>query len=200
MLQEHSAADTAGARRIMIDSQLRVSGVIDPAVLATMMRTPREDYVPAAARDTAYTDRAVPLGEGRFLAAPLVHGRMLVEAAPTLADRVLVVTGGSDYLAALVTPLVAACVSIDAAAAIAPAHGADDTYTLILIDGAVEVLPEALSSQLVEGGRIVTGLVERGVTRLAAGRRIGGHVALVPLVDLGIPVLPEFAAVRGWSF
>ncbi len=199
ILQERPAG-TAAARRAMIDSQLRVSGVTDPVVLAAMMGVPREDFVPAAARDVAYIDRAVPLGEGRFLAAPLVHGRMLAEAASTLADDVLVVSGGSGYLAALVTPLVASCVSIDAAAATAPAKAARGSYTLILIDGAIETLPAALTARLAEGGRIVTGLVERGVTRLAIGRRIGGRVALLPLADLGIPVLPEFAAKRGWSF
>ena len=57
-----------------------------------------------------------------------------------------------------------------------------------------------VGAQLAEGGRIVTGLVERGVTRLAAGRRAAGEVALLPLAELGIPVLPEFAAPKRWSF
>ena len=199
VLQERPAG-TSAARRAMIDSQLRVSGVTDPVVLGAMLRVPREDFVPAAARDVAYIDRAVPLGDGRFLAAPLVHGRMLAEAAPTLSDHVLVVSGGSGYLAALVTPLVASCVSVDAAAAIAPARDAAGAFTLILVDGAIEALPASLVARLAEGGRIVTGVAERGVTRLAVGRRIAGTVALLPLTDLGIPVLPEFAARRGWSF
>ncbi len=48
--------------------------------------------------------------------------------------------------------------------------------------------------------RVVTGLVVRGLTRLAAGRKAAGEVALVPLAEIGIPVLPEFAAPKGWSF
>ena len=200
LLQERPTSATAGARRAMIDCQLRVSGVTDAAVLGAMMRVPREDFVPAAARDAAYIDRAVPLGDGRFLAAPLFYGRMLSEAAPTLSDSVLVVNGGCGYLAALVTPLVGSCVSIGTAAALAPAPAADAAYTLILIDGAIGTLPETLAARLTEGGRIVTGLAERGVTRLALGRSIGGHVALLALADLGIPLLPEFAATRGWSF
>ena len=51
-----------------------------------------------------------------------------------------------------------------------------------------------------DGHRIVTGLVERGVTRLATGRKQGGEVALLPLADIGIPVLREFAAPKRWSF
>lgn len=191
--------DTAtAARRAMIDSQLRVSGVNDAGVLAAMTRVAREDFVPEAARGHAYIDRAIPLGAGRSLAAPLVHGLMLSEARPTAADRTLVVTGGTDYLAALVAAMSAHADTLDAAeAATKKGKGA---YTLILVDGAVEALPATLAAQLAEGGRIVTGLVTRGVTRLAVGRKVAGEVSLLPLAEIGIPVLPEFAAPQRWSF
>ena len=96
----------AAARKAMIDSQLRTSGVNADFVLARMAAVPREDFVPASAKGVAYMDRAIPLGEGRALAAPLVQGMMLQEAWPTLADKVLIVDGGSGYLAELVRPLV----------------------------------------------------------------------------------------------
>ncbi len=66
--------------------------------------------------------------------------------------------------------------------------------------GAIEELPAALAAQLSAEGRLVTGLVTRGVTRLAVGRKAAGEVALLPLAELGIPVLPEFAAPKRWSF
>jgi protein-L-isoaspartate(D-aspartate) O-methyltransferase len=192
-------ADASGAsavaRRAMIDSQLRTSGVNEPWVLAAMDRVPREDFLPATAKAAAYIDRAVPLGDGRFLAAPLVHGKMLAEALPTAADAALLVGDGAGYLAALLRPLVG---SLDASA-----DGATPgarAYSLIVVDGAIEELPAALAAQLAEGGRIVTGLVLRGVTRLAAGRKAAGDVTLLPLAEIGIPVLPEFAAPQRWSF
>ncbi|MBX4390133.1 hypothetical protein K4H03_29065, partial [Mycobacterium tuberculosis] len=46
-----------------------------------------------------------------------------------------------------------------------------------LIDGAVEAIPGALADQLRDGGRVVTGLSDRGVTRIASGVRTGGGVA-----------------------
>ena len=46
---------------------------------------------------------------------------------------------------------------------------------------------------------MVTGVVAEGVTRLAIGRKVAGQVALLPLAELGIPVLTEFAAPKGWS-
>ena len=200
MTAERAASqDFTIARRAMIDSQLRVSGVTEEFVLTAMNRAPREDFVPAAARGHAYIDRAIPLGNGRALPAPLFHGRLLAEAAPASDDSVLLVSCGSGYLAALVAPLVGSLAVVDAADAAAMKQKKGG-YTLLLIDGAIEELPEALAGQLAEGGRIVTGLVARGVTRLAAGRKLGGAVALQPLAEMGIPVLGEFTAPKRWSF
>lgn len=206
LTEDRSASDSAAtpapnsaaatARRAMIASQLRTSGVNEPWVLAAMSAVPREDYVPAAMRDAAYIDRAIPLGEGRFLAAPLVHGRMLAEAAPGKADKALLVGDGQGYLAALLRGLVG---SLDAVAPGAELDGIGD-YSLIVIDGAIEVLPEALGARLAQDGRLVTGLVVRGVTRLTTGRKAAGTVSLLPLAEMGIPVLPGFAAPKRWSF
>ena len=191
--------DFTAARRAMIDSQLRVSGVTEDFVLAAMNRVAREDFVPAAARGHAYIDRAIPLGNGRALPAPLFHGRLLAEAVPAADDSVLLVSCGSGYLAALVAPLAGSLAVVDAADA-AAMKNKKGGYTLLLIDGAIEVLPDALAGQLAEAGRIVTGLVARGVTRLAVGRKLGGAVSLQPLAEMGIPVLGEFAAPKRWSF
>lgn len=193
-----SGAASEAARRAMIDSQLRTSGVNEPWVLAAMARVAREDFVPEGARAAAYTDRAVPLGDGRFLAAPLVQGRLLAEAKPTAEDKALLVGDGKGYLAALLGPLVGSLDAVDPAEA--AARKRKTSYSLIIIDGAIEELPTVLTAQLEEGGRIVTGQVLRGVTRLAIGRKAAGEVALLPLAEIGIPVLPEFAAPKRWSF
>ena len=83
------------------------------------------------------------------------------------------------------------------AAEVATATG---SYSLIVIDGAVEVLPDSLVGLLADGGRVVSGLALRGVTRLATGRKAAGQIALQPLAELGFAVLPEFAAPKRWSF
>jgi protein-L-isoaspartate(D-aspartate) O-methyltransferase len=190
--------DFEAARRAMIDSQLRTSGVNEHWVLAAMNRVPREDYVPADWRDAAYIDRAVPLGNGRMLAAPVVHGMMLAHARPAKDDKVLLVGESGGYLAALLAPL---CGSLDVLDPSAAANGAAEAdYTLLIVDGAVEVLPDALGGALAEGGRVVSGLVSRGITRLAIGVKTAGDIALQPVAEIGMPVLPEFAAPKRWSF
>jgi protein-L-isoaspartate(D-aspartate) O-methyltransferase len=198
MTQDRPASAAEAARRAMIDSQLRTSGVNQPWVLAAMMQVPREDYVPQAMRDAAYIDRAIPLGGGRALASPLVHGRMLAEAAPTEDDKVLLIGDDKGYLAALLRLLAGSLDTLDPAQAVK--RKGKGSYSLVIVDGAAETLPKSIAAQLVDGGRIVTGLVERGVTRLATGRKAGAEIALLPVAEIGIPILPEFAAPKRWSF
>jgi protein-L-isoaspartate(D-aspartate) O-methyltransferase len=183
----------------MIDSQLRTSGVNAEPVLRRMAEVERERFVPESARGFAYIDRAIALGDGRQLAAPVVHGMMLQEARPGPDDRVLLVDGGSGYLAELLRPMVGSLEVVTPTEVTAPT-GEDGEFTLLVIDGAVEQLPDALARRLAEGARAVAGVVENGITRLAIGRKAAGHLALLPLAELGIPVLPEFAAPKGWSF
>ena len=186
------------ARRAMIDCQLRVSGVNEPAVLAALDSVAREDFVPAAMKANAYIDRAIALDDGHFLPAPLVHGRLLTEALPAAGETVLVVSA-SGYLGALVAALGGNVSTISPADALS-AKKKGEPVSLILIDGAIEQLPATLAARLAEGGRIVTGTAERGVTRLASGRKVGGEVTLLPLADIGMPILTEFAAPKPWSF
>ncbi len=192
-------SSTEAARRAMIDSQLRTSGVNEPFVLARMAAVPREDFVPAAARDTAYIDRAIPLENGRRLAAPLFYGMMLAEAQPHPGDTALVVDGGSGYLAELLRPLVGSLEVISPEEALKNSRKTA-LCSLLLVDGAVEELPASLAKRLADGGRVLTGLASQGVTRLAVGRKTAGGIALLPLAELGIPRLSEFDKAAGWSF
>ena len=190
--------DFAAARRAMIDSELRTSGVNEPFVLERMNAVAREDFVPEAMRSTAYTDRAIRLGEGKALPAPLFHGMMLAEAQPAKDDEVLVIDGGSGYLGALVEPLVGSLRTLSAEEAIGGRK--KGAYSLVLIDGAVEHLPPAIAKLVAEGGRIVTGMVDRGVTRLATGRKAAGSLALLPLAEIGVPRMHQFDRPASWSF
>jgi protein-L-isoaspartate(D-aspartate) O-methyltransferase len=199
IVEERPEAGHHAARRAMIDSQLRTSGVNADFVLRRMAAVAREDFVPQSARGFAYIDRAISIGDGRYLAAPVVHGMMLQEADPTPADKALLVDGGSGYLAELLRPLVGSLEVIAPGDAAAKSRKSED-ITLLIIDGAVEQLPDALVRRLADQARAVTGTVDSGVTRLAIGRKAAGAVVLQPLAELGIPVLPEFAAPKGWSF
>lgn len=191
-------AEAGTARRAMIDSQLRTCGVNEPWVLSALASVAREDYVPVEYRAAAYIDRAVPMGQGRALPAPLFHGKLLGAAEPLASDKVLVVTAGSDYLAAVVGKLNSNVDKIDVAALSGGLPGTG--YTLILIDGAAGEVPAVLTDALAAEGRIVTGTIQKGITRLTIGRKVGGTVSYLPLAEIGIPAIAELAAPKSWSF
>lgn len=194
-----AANSSAIARRAMIDSQLRVSGVNDPAILAAMGAVPREDYVPADRRAVAYADRAIPLGDGRVLAPALTHGQMLTEAQLSADDTVLVISA-NGYLAALAGLIAGSVTCRESLKAAGGSPKARGSYSVILIDGAAEVLPAGINALLADDGLVVTGLIENGVTRLATGRKAAGTIALFTLSEADFAPLTEFAAPRKWSF
>lgn len=183
----------------MIDSQLRTTGVNSDFVLRRMRAVPREQFVPESARGVAYMDRAIPLGTGRFMAAPLVQGMMLEQAAPRGDEHAIIVDGGSGYLAELLRPLVGTLEVLAPEDAVAPSRKSAKA-DLLIIDGAVEHIPDALTKRLADDARVVTGLINDGLTRLAQGRKSGSGVALIPVSEIGIPRLPEFDKPKGWSF
>lgn len=191
--------DTKAARKAMIDSQLRTSGVNEEFILARMLAVPREDFLPEEKAGLAYIDRSVSLSEGAHLASPLFYGKLLLEAAPLPADRALVISGGTAYLETLIAPLVSEVTVISPVDAV-QGNLPKGEYSLILVDGAIEELPSSLSACLAEGGRIVSGLVLRQVTRLASGRKIAGKLSLELVEDLGMPVLSAFNKPKGWTF
>ncbi|MET0370806.1 MAG: protein-L-isoaspartate O-methyltransferase [Sphingobium sp.] len=201
-------------RAAMVESQLRTSDVDDPRVIAVMAKVPREQFLPPERRAMAYVDRPVPLAGGRALNPPLVTGRLIKEARIVAGDKVLLIGGATGYTAALLTGLGAAVTLLeeeDGPAVDLPgvtlvrgplAAGAPTgaPFDLLFIDGAVEEVPATLVEQVVDGGRVVTGLVERGVTRLCSGRVVAGSLGLVRLADLEMVVLPGFAAPAGFVF
>lgn len=208
--------DFAAAREAMIESQLRPQGVTDPAVLEAMGRVQRERFLPNETRPLAYVDRAVSIGSGRFLSAPAVLGQLLTQMMPERGQRALVVGAGSGYSVAVLTEmglgvlaiesdptLIAAARDSGVRASEAPLAGGDPQhapYDQILIDGAVEYIPDEIIEQLADGGRLGTALIDRGITRLVIGRKAGGAFGTLSIADAGVPALPGFSRPKAFTF
>jgi len=208
--------DFKAARLLMVESQLRPEGVVDPAVVAAMGSVERERFVPEAARSLAYVDRAIPLGDGRFLSAPAALGQLLTQMMPERGERALVVGAGTGYSAAVLAEMGLEVVAVESSADLAgrarklgvkvaegPLEAGDPnggSFNQILIDGAVEEIPDAIVAQLADGGRLGTGLIDRGITRLAIGRKAGGAFGYLTIGDAGVPALPGFSRPKEFTF
>lgn len=208
-------------RDAMVSNQLRTTAVSDPRVVAAMKAVPREAFVPEDRKALAYVDVITPLANGRGMNPPMATGRMLTEAPIGAGDSVLIIGAATGYAATVASRLAAKVVAVEEDEALAenaasllkaesnvtlvkgplaagaPKHG---PYDVILIDGLVETIPDTLAKQLKDGGRIVAGLLEGGVSRLVRGIKAAGTISYLPFADAEAVSLPGFAKPKGFSF
>lgn len=216
MTVQRPIPDFAAARLAMVESQLRPQGVTDGAVLEAMGGIERESFLPSHTRPLAYVDRAVAMGDGRFLSSPAVLGQLLTQMMPRAGQSALVIGAGTGYSTAVLRAMGLDVTAIECSADLAAAareNGVDvieapleggyrkgAPYGHILIDGAVEHIPDAIIDQLSDGGRLGTALVDRGITRLIIGRKVAGAFGYLSVGDAGVPALPGFARPRAFTF
>ncbi len=212
----------AEARRNMVGNQLRANTVTDSALLAVMGELPREAFLPAALAGCAYVDEDVKLGHGRVLMEPMVLARLIQAAKVAPGDRVLDIGCATGYSTAVLARLAKSVVALESDPVLArQARGAlaglgitnatvvegkldqgyppQAPYDVILIGGAIEHLPRAISGQLAQGGRVVAVLAARGRTGKAS-LYTGRPLTRVMLFDAATGLVPGFADEPSFVF
>lgn len=219
----------AEQRTRMVDSQLRTESITDHRLLAVMGEIPRELFVPPDQKALAYLDRDVPFyatgggARGRAMMEPAPLGRLIQALDVGQDERALVVGAGTGYSAAILARLAAGVVGVESDPALAAqairnlgqlgvanatvvvgpleaGNAAGAPYDVILLDGAVEMLPAVLLDQLAEGGRLA-GVV--GYGRAAAATlytRSEGDIGGRPVFDADVPPLPGFRKPAAFVF
>jgi protein-L-isoaspartate(D-aspartate) O-methyltransferase len=89
----------------MVELQLYRRGIADERVLAAMGRVPRELFVPAEVREAAYSDAALPIGDGQTISQPYMVALICEQLSLHGTERVLDVGTGSGYQAAVLAEL-----------------------------------------------------------------------------------------------
>ena len=156
------------------------------------------------------------IGPGRFLAPPAALGQLLNRMMPQRGERALVVGAGTGYSAAVLAAMGVEVTAVESDSGLAEiarnagvsiVEGALEAgcakhapYELILIDGAVPAIPEAIVQQLADGGRLGAALIDRGITRLIVGRKADGAFGHVSIADAGVPALPGFISAKAFIF
>jgi protein-L-isoaspartate(D-aspartate) O-methyltransferase len=216
--------DYAATRRRMVENQLRTSHVTHPGVIQAMLEVPREAFLPARLRGIAYVDEDIPLGNGRFLMEPLVLARLLQLAWIGPADAVLAIGCDCGYGAAVMARLATSVVALESdpdlvagatrtlsdlgvdnvavvEGPLAAGYGRGAPFDLIVFGGAVAAVPDAITGQLAEMGRVVA--VVAGPGRIGRGtlmRRTQGVLSRRQEFDAATPVLPGFAPQPRFEF
>ncbi len=220
--------DSAVARTLMSKSQLLTNHVQDERVIDAIEAVKREDFVPEAFAQSAYVDDEIMLAPERYLLEPLVFAQMLELADITPDASVLDIGCGLGYSAAVLSKLCKRVTAVENHPELVnearkrlskmknvdvmtaplvngcPAHG---PYDAIIIEGAVQHVPEVLIEQLKEGGRLVT--VENVALRPGADSGLGtlvkitklrGHEDRFHATDASVPVMPGFKNKTSFQF
>jgi len=213
------------ARQTMVDCQLRPTKVTDERVIEAFASVPREAFVGRNQRAIAYIDEDLPLPGGRCMMEPMVLARMVQTLAIESDDNVLVIGASSGYGAAIMARLAASVIAVETRAQMVEKSqetlvsiGADNAvaikgrltegfadeapYDAILIEGAVETVPERILEQLGNGGRLaaVWRPDGRAVGVASIWTQAGGSFVRKPLFDAQVPLLDEFRCKREFIF
>jgi protein-L-isoaspartate(D-aspartate) O-methyltransferase len=225
--EDFAMIDFARARRTMVDTQIRVNDVTDARIVDALLAVPREAFVAEAQRELAYIDADIAVSQAangqpaRYLIELMVLAKMLNAADIGPEDVVLDVGVATGYSAAVAAHLAGRVVALEDDAALveaaranlsgianvtvvqgplaagAPAEG---PYDVILLEGAAEIVPDSLTGQLKDGGRLVAVVGTGRSAKCTVYTRIGGEISARPIFDAAIPPLPGFAAPRGFVF
>jgi protein-L-isoaspartate(D-aspartate) O-methyltransferase len=213
--------DFAAARRHMVDGQVRTQDVTDLRIIRAMLSVPRERFMPAGKAGFAYLDLDVPLAGGlgaRRMLKPMVLAKLLQEAAVRQTDHVLDVACGTGYSSAILAELAGDVVALEdnkelarqaeknlggrasvVSGPLTAGWPAGAPYDVILLNGASEVVPEMLFSQLKDGGRLVC-VIGSSPGKAMLYLRSGGEVGSRTLFDASAAVLPGFAKAPSFVF
>jgi protein-L-isoaspartate(D-aspartate) O-methyltransferase len=207
--------DFAARRLMMVDTQVRPSDVTKFPVIDAMLTVPRETFVPASRREAAYAGDNVDIGPNRVVLEPRTLAKML-DALNVQGDELVLDVGcGLGYSSAVASRMAQAVVALEEDEAMASEAqallldaGADNVIThtgplaegaaehgpfdVIIVQGGVEQLPDALTDQLKDDGRIACMFMQGALGEVRIGYKSGGAISWRFEFNAGAPVLPGF--------
>lgn len=207
--------DFAAARRNMVASQIKTNRVADPLVIEAMGHVPRERFLPLEQRQFAYVDEDLSIGQGRVIMEPMVLARMLQLADIQTSDTAMVIGAGAGYSTAVLARMASSVVAVESDTTLAARAAKTLTelsvdnaavvtgdllrgkpeqgpFDVIFINGAVDLIPDALKHQLADCGRLVCVVREGPIGRATLVTRNGSAYSQRQEFDAATQVLPGF--------
>jgi protein-L-isoaspartate(D-aspartate) O-methyltransferase len=212
------------ARFNMIEQQIRPWNVLDTDVLDLLHVVKREQFVPAAYQNLSFADAEIPLPGGEAMLNPKIEARILQDIGLKKHENVLEIGTGSGYMAALMAHRAAKVTTVEINAeikelaeknlskagignvAVELGNGAlgwdkGAPYDVIVISGALEVLPEAFLKQVKVGGRIAAFVGQPPAMEFNIITRTGENAwNTVKVFETNVKYLSGAAAVSHFQF
>lgn len=214
--------DFSARRTMMVDTQVRPSDVTKFPIIEAMLSVPREDFVPASQREAAYMGENIELSGNRVILEPRTLAKMLDVLDIGQDELVLDIGAGYGYSSAVIAHMAQAVVALEEDNAMVEeakdalvAANADNVviehgslvagaaehgpYDVIIIQGGVSHLPQAIISQLKEGGRIACLFMEDALGEVRIGYKMDEHISWRRSFNAGAPVLNGFERHIGFQ-
>ena len=212
------------ARFNMVEQQIRPWEVLDQDVLDLLMTVKREEFVPAAYRDLAFTEVEIPIGCGQVMLKPVIEGKVLQALRLGKADSVLEIGTGSGYFAALLAARTEWVRTIEIepelvklASANLAHNGVENVvvvqgdgiggwaerapYDVIVVSGGLPFVPQALLEQLKVGGRLFAFVGEAPVMKARLITcEAEGRFRTEDIFETVVPMLKDAPQRDGFSF
>ena len=215
-------SEFAARRVMMVDTQVRPSDVTKFPIIDAMLSVPRETFVPDDKREAAYVGENLTLSPGRVVLEARTLAKLLDALDIQPGELVLDLGCGLGYSAAIIARLAETVVAVEQDEALAAnaqrilsEEGVDNAvvvtgklvdgaakcapYDVITVEGGVEIIPDAVLSQLKEGGRIGAVFMDGAVGTAKVGYKTEGRMTWRPVFNAAAPVLPGFQAKRGFT-
>lgn len=209
-------------RELMVETQLIPRGIRDKRVLDAMGRVPRHSFVDTSTITNAYSDMALPIGEGQTISQPYMVAVMTELLELSGMEKVLEIGTGSGYQAAVLAELSKEVFTIERITSLAEKAKKkfqDLSYSniqirvgdgtlgwpeeapfdrIIITAGAPEV-PEPLMEQLADGGILVIPVGDLYSQQLLKSRKTGDKLTKeyhTPCVF--VPLVGQYAWDKGF--
>ena len=213
-------------RHNMVDRQLRTNRVFNHQILQAMNTVVREDFVPEALRNRAYSDEGLAFGQSRYMLGPAVLARLIQAVDPSFRDKVLYIGCLTGYGPAVLSQLAGTVIGLESNPSFAAeanrltvdkfkniaivqgdlcnGYVGQAPFDIVFFEGSVNSIPQKLFDQLGNGGRLiaVVGGTEGGGTVGVATlfMKIDGVITQRALFDCGVPALPGFSQKPAFIF
>jgi protein-L-isoaspartate(D-aspartate) O-methyltransferase len=214
--------DFEASRVMMVDTQVRPSDVTKFPIIDAMLSVKREAFVPSAMREVAYMGENISLGTNRVMLEPRPLAKMLDALEIEQDEMVLDIGCGLGYSSALLARMAEAVVAVEEDADFAreaesnlAEQGADNValvegaltqgaakhgpYDVIIIEGGVAQVPQSLTDQLNEGGRIAAIFTTGALGECRVGYKVDGDVSWRLAFNASAPILPGFEAQHSFT-
>jgi len=214
-----SAYPRAEERHRMVERQIEARGIHNARVLAAMREIPRHLFIPPPFDQSAYDDNPLPIGNGQTISQPYIVALMTELLRPGPSDNMLEIGAGSGYQAAILSRLVHRLTTVERIPAVVnlarnnlkllgiqnveviegdgtQGYPQNAPYDGIIVTAATPEIPQALTDQLADGGRVVAPVGGRDIQELVTLEKQGDR--MIPQYHGGVRFVPLIGR-HGWE-